>query len=699
MKKLFFLSALLTTTLMAQGQTPNWIWTKGAGSSGADVGNSVVVDGSGNSYVTGSFNSSITFGTVTLTSSGNKDFFVVKYDASGNVLWAKNGGGSNAEEGRGIAVDANGNVYVTGYFQSSSITLGTATLTNSGLADFFIVKYDASGNVVWAKSAGSSANDAGNSIAVDGSGNSYVTGYFGSSITFGATTLINAGGNDVFLVKYDAGGNVVWTKSAGGSSSERGQGIALDAGGNIYITGYSSGYITFGTTTLTSAGSDDVFVVKYDAAGNVVWAKGAGGSALDDGNSIAVDGSGNVYVTGFYTNSSITFGTTTLTNAGGNDVFLVKYDANGNVVWAKSAGGSNNEVGWGLAVESSGNSYITGHFESSSISFGTTTLSNAGSSDIFVVMYDASGNVVWAKSEGNTGSDWTNGIAVDGSGTSYVTGAFLSSAITFNSTTLTNAGSSDFFIAKLGTPCSSAPPQPGAITGAATPCSGTAQNYSVTPVTGAASYSWTLPSGWTGSSTANSVNAIVGTTGGNITVSAINSCGTSPVQTFSITSVSQSPTPTITQSGNTVSVTSSFSSYQWYFNSNPIAGATNQNYTATQSGNYYVLVTDGNNCSGQSNILNVIVVGLENISKEQDLLLYPNPNKGVFIVKGNLGSGNELVSLEVLDITGRVILKEFVSLKGGEIDKELKIKNTGAGVYLLRLSSSDKIRLKPFTIE
>jgi Secretion system C-terminal sorting domain/Beta-propeller repeat len=256
---------------------------------------------------------------------------------------------SNAS-GRSNATDGSGNVYMTGGFSSASITFGTITLTNaaSGYMDMFIVKYDANGNVLWAKSAGGSNTDGPGSIATDGSGNVYVIGTFrSSSITFGTITLTFAGGmGDMFIVKYDSSGTVLWATSAGGSDYDNPHGIATDGGGNVYVTGgFLSPSITFGTTTLTNAtsGYEDMFIVKYTASGNVLWAKRAGGSSNDMGYSIATDGSGNVFVTGSFLSSSITFGTITLSNTNGNtgdgDMFIAKYDPDSNVPWAKCAGG------------------------------------------------------------------------------------------------------------------------------------------------------------------------------------------------------------------------------------------------------------------------------------------------------------------------------------------------------------------------
>ncbi len=471
MKKVItILAAMLFISLQTFAQAPNWLWAKSAGGSDYDYGNGIAVDGNGNSFVTGYFqSSSITFGSTTLTNAGSvgtPDIFIVKYDASGNVVWAKSAGGNQNDKGNSIAIDGSGNSYVTGYFSSSTITFDTITLTSGGTVNMFIVKYDVSGNVVWAKSVSASGTVSSNGIAVDGSSNSYVTGWFASpSITFGTTTLTNAsvGHADIFIVKYDASGNVVWAKRAGGSDDDEGESIAVDGSGNSYVIGFfGSASLTFGITTLINAGASyDMFIVKYDVGGNVLWAKRAGGAGNEYGSGIAVDGSGNSFVTGYFNSSSFTFDTTTLTTAGTLDIFIVKYDSSGNVVWAKSAGGGFQDVGTSIAVDGSGNSYATGYFGSSSITFGTTTLTNvtSGYADIFIVKYDAGGNVVWAKSAGGNNYDESFSIAIDGSGNSYVTGIFASSSTTFGTTTLTNAGGGgwDIFVAKLANIVTSVP--------------------------------------------------------------------------------------------------------------------------------------------------------------------------------------------------------------------------------------------------
>jgi hypothetical protein len=404
---------------------------------------------------------SITFGTIVLTNTNGSsaDMFVVKYDGAGNVLWANSAGGTGWEESYGVTTDAGGNVLVTGRFFSPSITFGTIVLTNTSGSDMFIVKYDGAGNVLWANSAIGADDDEGRGVATDASGNVLVTGFFYSpSITFGTTVLtnVNASYSDMFIVKYDGAGNVLWANSAGGTGWDEVYGVATDAGGNILVTGYfSSPSITFGTTVLTNANgsTSDIFVVKYDGAGNVLWANSASGTDDDEGYGVATDSGGNVLITGFFYSPSITFGTTVLTNAnaGYSDMFIVKYDGAGNVLWANSAGGTGWDESYGVSTDAGGNVLVTGYFSSPSITFGTTVLTNAVGSEIFIVKYDGAGNVLWANSASGTSDDVGQSVSTDTGGNVLVTGIFDGPSITFGTTVLinTNTGSNDMFIAKL----------------------------------------------------------------------------------------------------------------------------------------------------------------------------------------------------------------------------------------------------------
>ena len=255
---------------------------------------------------------------------------------SPNWAWAKSVGNTSSDQGRSVATDASGNIFMTGYFAGSTITFGTTTLTSAGSGDVFIVKYDANGNVLWSKSVGSISDDSGYSVATDTSGNVFISGYFkGFSITFGTITLANVNQSFIFtkenfIAKYNAAGNFLWARSASGTSDDYGRGITTDTAGNAYIIGdFFSPTITFESTTLTKAGplSQDIFMVKYDPSGNVDWAESAGNIGNESGLGIATDTNNNIYLTGSFSAPSITFGINTLTNVGNIDVFIAKVDS------------------------------------------------------------------------------------------------------------------------------------------------------------------------------------------------------------------------------------------------------------------------------------------------------------------------------------------------------------------------------------
>ncbi len=420
-------------------------WTRSAGGSLDDYGTAVAVDGSGNVVVTGQFQGDATFGGTTLTSAGLNDIFVAKYDAGGKLLWARSAGGSGNDAGAGIAVDGSGNVVVVGYFVGDA-TFGATTLTSAGLGDVFVAQYDAAGTLQWVHSAGGVGSDLAYAVAAAGSGDVVVTGTFSGDAAFAPTTLTSAGSADVFVARYDGGGTLLWAQPAGSTGSDHGSGVAVDGSGNILVTGYYVGDATFGATTLTSAGGDDVFIARYDGGGTLLRAQSAGGSGSDLGNAIAVDRSGNVVVTGSF-GGSATFGGTTLTSVGSSDVFVARYDAAGTLLWAHSAGGTGNVAGYAVAADGSGNVVVTGSLEGSA-SFSGNPVTSAGGRDVFVAKYSAGAALVWAQSAGGSGNDAGVGLAIGASNQLALTGYFVGDA-TFGTATLTSAGSNDVFVARL----------------------------------------------------------------------------------------------------------------------------------------------------------------------------------------------------------------------------------------------------------
>ncbi len=390
--------------------------------------------------------------------------------AEGDFIHAKGMGSNLSDSGASMTTDSSGNVYTTGTFYSTvdfDPGAGTAELVSGGNVDVFIFKLNSSGGFVWAKRVGGTGNDQVYSIDSDTSGNIYVTGHFQNTVDFdpgaGTTNLVSGGGDDIFVLKLDSSGNFVWAKQMGGAGTDRVASVAVDSSGNVYTTGLFYDPADFdpgvGTATLTSAGGSDVFISKLNSSGAFVWVKQLGGFLPDAGASIFVSADDNyIYTTGSFM-STVDFdpgaGTTNLTSAGAGDVYVSKMDSSGNLVWAKKMGGSASDESRGLAVDSTGNVYTTGFFGGTADfdpGAGTTNLTSAGDSDVFISKLNSSGDVVWAKRFGSTGFDIGTSIAVDSYNYVYSTGNFLST-VDFDpgagTSNLTSAGGADGFILKL----------------------------------------------------------------------------------------------------------------------------------------------------------------------------------------------------------------------------------------------------------
>jgi hypothetical protein len=355
--------------------------------------------------------------------------------------WAKNFGGITQDFSKSIAVDVTGNICITGYFDGVSdfdSGSGTYTLASNGGLDIYVSKLDASGNFLWAKNIGGTSFEYGEDISVDATGNIFVTGNFNGVVDFdpgiGTYTLASNGSNDIFIFKLDANGNFVWAQGFGSAFADVGKSVALDVNGNVYFTGSFSGTVDFdsgpATNTLNSPGGLDAFICRLDNSGNFIWAKSIGNNCTEEGMSITVDGSGNIYTAGRFecaTDFDPGPGTTTITGLGYNDIFVLKLDPNGNYIWAKSIAGSDNDVCYSITTDNSGNVYTTGHFRGTpdfDPGVGTYTLTASGQTDFFISKLDINGDFVWARTIGGSGVDVGHDIIVDASGNSYLTGDF-----------------------------------------------------------------------------------------------------------------------------------------------------------------------------------------------------------------------------------------------------------------------------------
>lgn len=528
----FFLLLFLSLTgFSVSAQNLNLVWTKQIGGANRDEGHAIAVDNNGNVYTTGFFTGTTDFdpgsGVYNMTAQMLNEPFISKLDASGNFVWAKQFAGADWLRGLGgesIVVDVNGSVYVTGQFTNTvDFDPGPATFSLTPIAyeDIFVVKLDTDGNFIWAKQIGGSSWDQSTSLTIDANENVYITGNFVGTTDFDpgpGTYSLSANGYDIFVCKLNSQGDFIWAKNAGGGNNQFGTAIAVDGYGNSYVTGNFYGTADFdpgpGITNETAIGLDDIFILKLDVNGSFLWVKRMGGADSDQGHAIKVDGNGNIYTAGYF-NSTGDFdpgvGAYNMASAGQDDAYLSKLDPSGNFVWALRMGANGSENIRSLAIDAAGSIYAIGKFMST-VDFdpGTEVYSlTAISVDIFVSKYDASGNLLGAIKMGGVSGDEGMALALDNTGNVFVTGYFQSTADfdpcdgVYNFTTF---GQEDIFIAKLGMPVVTI------AASSANICTGSAVTFTATPVNAgpSPSYQWQV----------NGVNA--GTNSNTFTTTTLN---------------------------------------------------------------------------------------------------------------------------------------------------------------------------------
>jgi len=465
------------------------IWATPAGGAGSDMVWDMVLDSSGNSFVTGSFSGSATFGSTILNSVGGLDGFVAKMDTSGNWVWASHIAGGYEDWGLGIDIDPQGNVYVTGPFMDSqstnspSVTLGSTTLSAHAQSnyDIFITKLDSNGNFLWAETSKkieilnentwtyeeqmgqvmpTDIKFFNNSISVSGSYNGKLWAHTDSQGEWYYEST--QGTSDVWLGFLEANG--AWSSTAawgGDSQFDSATAIAPSPTGNYwYVAGNFAGTVEFpgGATISSSGGSQDVWVMLVDDGGSVQWTKSGGGTGRDVLRNLVVDSNDSVYAVGEFDGVLASYGNDRLTaNSGGTDVWAGKLDVGGSWLWAKKGGGSSDDMGFSIALSADESAVFTAgqiagmtNFENSA----TTRMANtSGASDAFVAVSSAATGE-WEDvfvAGGPSGGDRAWAIAVDSQNVTITSGRFKGTAsgpAEFGSDDIVSAGDFDVFVWK-----------------------------------------------------------------------------------------------------------------------------------------------------------------------------------------------------------------------------------------------------------
>ena len=615
----------------------SFLWAKSIGGTSDDFGQevSITTDHAGNAYVAGYFQGSQDFNTSssttnTLNSKGSTDIFIIKYDANGNYVWANGIGGSLTEAASAIHVDANGFVFVAGYFYGtvffnpSSVVDGF--LTSKGNADAFLAMYDPNGNFMWAKQMGGPSDDYAYSIASDQLGNIVVSGSFQATALFGAATLVSKGGHDGFISLFDISGTQLWSKGLGGSSDDYARSIAIDEN------------------------TSDIIVAGDFSDQLIIDQKSAFDSVISDG---------------------------------GKDAFLAQYQMDGSFKWVKNIGGTSDDYGKSVIVGSNGDITIGGYFRGS-MSFAPNTglvkIKSKGDNDLFLGTYDKDGNYLWGKGVGGTSDDYGQSIVTDKNDHIFVTGK-IEGSVVFDDNGVTGKGGSDVIIAKYSKcalPAISTQP-----IATITVCEGDSINIDLTASGGSIAFQWTKDGkDLVGGSSDDYAMIAEDISGGKYVCVLDNNCMIIYSDTVTVT-VNLKPTKPLISNvpgTDTLDAGINLNSFNWTLDGNPISGNTKQIKTS-QNGIYKVIGFDGQCFSDTSDAFIMSSTGIINSLQENGFKIYPNPNSGRFIIEATTMNDFDY---ELMDASGRLIQ----SHTGSSNKIEVRVDQLEKGVYFLKLEQA-----------
>ncbi|MCE3280394.1 MAG: hypothetical protein K0S44_2585 [Bacteroidetes bacterium] len=681
--------------------TGSLLFCGGIGSTLNDYGRGIVIDSDNDLFTIGHYTGTVVdfdpgASIANLISGSSANIFLGKYNNSGNYLWAKNlgGYGSLAYASQGLSIDSDdkGNTYTTGCFQGTvNFSQGSnpVTLTSNGNFDIFFLKYDISGNLIFAKQIGSTGDDRGSSITTDNNKNIYLTGSFTGTVDFdpgiSVFNMTASGNNDVFFAKFDSLGNFMLAGKVGGTGFDLGRSIIVDNIGNIYISGYFSGNSDFdpGTSTynLNSSGGTDAFFAKYNSIGNLVYANKLGAASSDESTALAIDNQQNIYVTGFFS-GTVDFdpsgGIMNISAAGNQVIFLAKYDSLGNYLYAKSMGGAAGyDYGLTIGIDNYNNTYLSGFFNGTVDFDGNSTnynLISSGNYDIFLAKYDSIGNFVFAKKMGSTGIDYGNSLSIDNANNIFLTGYFQDT-VDFNPASATNdlisKGGYDIFIAKYD------------LNG----------NYINAKNIGGPNNDLAF-----GITTYNESEYITGTFSGNAdfdpSLDLANAQCLNTSDIF-IAKYSESCTNvTVNTNGNNLTAIPGMYSYQWIDCNNglEIFGETNQTYTPLSNGNFAVIVTTLTGCTDTSYCVSLITTTVGEINSLALVNIFPNPFNTETFITYSLDQKSK-VSIEIFSIEGQKI-ESIVNCdqQPGEFKYTFsaKEKSLKSGIYFAKIIIDNK---------
>jgi Secretion system C-terminal sorting domain len=686
--QLLIFIVFISCTLNSRAQNYNYQWTVAGGSVGIDAGTGVTTDRNKNVYSVGSFTGTVDFdpgpGSNTLTASGTGSGYLVKYDANSNFQWVLPISGSVSASCWDICSDTSDNIYIIGEVNGTSGDFdpgaGVTSITSAGLTDVYIAKYTSSAQFVWIQQFGGTSNEFARKIKTGKNNELVVTCNFEGTVDFdpgpGVNNITSAGSTDVFIARIYTDGVLDWVKTIGNSGGNQGPGIGVDESGYIYSVGSFSGTIDTdpditNTNFLTATGTaSDGLIIKLDSNGIFQWSHNISSNSGALINDVEPDRDNNIYLTGWFS-GFVDFdpsnGMDTYTNVSGIDAFFWKMTANGNHVWAKVTGNSLPEFydGRSVKIASNGSPYVLGVFEGSADfdpGAGTSTESSLGDFDIFVWGLYPNGSFSFSKSIGGSGKEVSADLHIDVSDNIYFSG-FFSSPVDFNPWSGTN----------LISPAS------------------TFADFHVNKWSSCLTSSSTVTQ-----SVCDSVFTFNGqtyTSSGTYTQILTNSIGCDSLITLQLSLTNINTATNL--SGAVLTSLQNGASYQWYTCNGtwlPVNNATQQSFTATQNGQYAVIL-NLNGCSDTSSCITISGVGIEQNAVNNFCTIYPNPSSNILYIDWKIIDTNTTVY--IYNSLGQLVKEEDVQ---GKLQTKISLQQP-AGYYIIKIVANNSQITVPLIIQ
>ncbi|MEM7373380.1 MAG: T9SS type A sorting domain-containing protein [Bacteroidota bacterium] len=406
MRQPSFLFFLLLLPLCLSAQ--DWDWLHVFGSFEDDFITEMAVDPQGNVYHTGLVKDSSFIDSIPVVHQGDADIYIARLNKDGVTDWITSAGGKAFDRGDAIVLDQAGNLYVGGFFSDSMLWEGQWYVAN-GPSDSFIAKYSPEGQLYWIKTFGGSSFDVCYGLELDIDGYLYMAGHFWGDWQMDSLSLSNGSTDqEAVVAKLDTAGTVIWATSMGGSKNDRAYDLAINAVGEVYVTGYFSDTVTIGSDSLFGQGSFDTFIAKLDSNGSPLWARaGTGANSVSPGR-IELDAADNPYICGYYRDTTH-FGSIELPFGGGSDGYLVKYSPQGALQWARTLSGPGNEYLWDIEFAQSGFLFLSGDVGHLA-RWDTIEFTGQQDRDVFLGAVDESGNLFWRETQGDQADDSGFGI-------------------------------------------------------------------------------------------------------------------------------------------------------------------------------------------------------------------------------------------------------------------------------------------------